>query len=97
MTDAVIFQNQPFYFYGSMSSYRHCFEVTALNNSEINPPVSTTLEISAKVLGRMPVHIKTIPGLLVINDNDGELNTYKRVSSIIVNATMSKKQIRVSE
>lgn len=58
--------------------YRHCFEVHAVSNSEINQAVTIQLDIQTSVrddnyelvLGND--YVITEPGVLVIKDDDGK-------------------------
>jgi hypothetical protein len=71
----VLFREQSLDF----SSNRHCFRITALNNSVINPPVTIQLDIHTEIFRRdggiASDHVKTEPGVLSIRDNDGKYCT----------------------
>lgn len=55
-----------------------CFEVTALNNSVINAPVTMIFDISTQIFYEFRLqpggdHVLIEPGLLLIRDDDGML------------------------
>lgn len=69
----IIFKVEKFFF-----TSKQCFEVTALDNSDVNPPVSLTLNLIIQIfdnqyrLQSAEGHVLTNPGLLLIQDNDGK-------------------------